>query len=265
MRWFITGCSSGLGNTLATRLAEDGEHVVATARKPETLAALTARYPHTVISVPLDVRDPDACAAALDVAYARFGGVDVLVNNAGYGQFGAIEEVTDEQLADQFATNLQGPWRLLRLILPRWRHSGGGRALFVSSVAGTMPFPGLSAYTASKFALEGMAESLAQEAAHFGVKVSILQCGAFATPYGRHLTAPDRHVSVYDQAYGDMLDGMRHLESLPQANPPAVFVDAVRRVAAMAEPPLRVPVGADAPGFLTAALERRLKELRVEA
>ncbi|WP_051365992.1 SDR family oxidoreductase [Hamadaea tsunoensis] len=262
MRWFITGCSSGLGRALAEGLAADGEHIVATARRPEVLADLVARYPDTVLAVPLDVRDAYACENAVATAINGLGGIDVLVNNAGYGQFGAVEEVTDEQLADQFATNVYGPWRLTRLVLPHWRERGTGRALFVSSVAGTMPFPGLSAYTASKFALEGMAESLAQEAGPLGVKVSILQCGGFATPYGKHLTEPGLHARVYDQAYGGMLDAMRNLEVLPQINQPSVFVDAVRKVVTTAQPALRVPVGLDAPGALTAALEARLKELR---
>jgi len=259
LRWLVTGCSSGVGRALARRLADEGEQVLATARRPETMDDLKGR--DNVEIAELDVRDETQCAAAVRLAAHRFGGIDVLVNNAGYGQFGAVEEVSGEQLRAQFETNVFGPWRLVKLVMPHWRAQGGGRALFVSSIAGFTPFPGLSAYTASKFALEGMAESLAQEAAHLGVRVTILQLGTFDTKYGSSIVPPAEPVDEYAQAYGDMREALRNFEKLPGPNDPAVFADVALRVARLENPPLRVPVGPDAERYLTAALEQRAKEL----
>jgi NAD(P)-dependent dehydrogenase (short-subunit alcohol dehydrogenase family) len=259
-RWLITGCSSGLGRALAIRLAEAGERVVATARRPETLDDLADRYAHTLVTGALDVRDPAQCTAAVDLAIDRFGGVDVLVNNAGYGQFGAVEEVSDAELAAQFETNVFGPWRLTRTVLPLWREQGSGHAIFVSSLAGFMPFPGLSAYTASKFALEGLAESLAQEAAHLGVKVTILQAGGFATLYGDSVIEPDVHVSDYAPIIDGMLAGLRVLREIPAINQPSLFAEVVYRLAGMQSPPLRLPVGPDAESYLSAVYAARMQE-----
>ncbi|MEV4410443.1 SDR family oxidoreductase [Catellatospora sp. NPDC049609] len=259
-RWLVTGCSTGLGRALVERLAERGERVLATARRPGTLDDLAARFPDNLAVHPLDVRDPDSCAAAVAAAADRYGGIDVLVNNAGYGQFGAVEEVSDAELAAQFATNVYGPWRLTRLVLPLWRAQGGGHAVFVSSVAGMVPFPGLAAYTASKFALEGLAESLAQEAAHLGVRVTIVQPGGFTTRYGVSAELPRSRVDAYDPVSGPMLAGMRAMHDNPALNPPELFAEAVHRVAGLAEPPLRLPVGEDAGQFLSMALTARTKE-----
>lgn len=259
-RWLVTGCSTGLGRALVERLAQAGERVVATARRPETLADLAARYPDTVLTLALDVCDPVACAAVVTAAANRFGGVDVLVNNAGYGQCGAVEEVSDGELAAQFATNVYGPWRLARLVLPLWRAQGGGHAVFVSSIAGLVPFPGLAAYTASKFALEGVAESLAQESAHLGVKVTIVQPGGFSTLYGESAAMPSRRVGAYEQVEGPMIEGLRGMHGNPELNPPELFAEAVHRLVDLPEPPLRLPVGEDAGQFLAMALAARTKE-----
>ena len=259
-RWLVTGCSTGLGRALVERLAQAGERVVATARRPETLADLADRHPDTVSALPLDVCDPVACAAVVAAAAERFGGVDVLVNNAGYGQCGAVEEVSDGELEAQFATNVFAPWRLARLVLPLWRAQGGGHAVFVSSVAGAVPFPGLAAYTASKFALEGLAESLAQESAHLGVKVTIVQPGGFSTAYGTSggPAAPARGRLRAGRGSDDR--GTAGMHGNPALNPPELFAEAVHRLAGLAEPPLRLPIGEDAGQFLTMALAARTKE-----
>lgn len=259
-RWLVTGCSTGLGRALVERLAQAGERVVATARRPETLADLADRHPDTVLALPLDVCDPVSCAAAVAAAAERFGGVDVLVNNAGYGQCGAVEEVSDGELESQFATNVFAPWRLARLVLPLWRAQGGGHAVFVSSVAGAVPFPGLAAYTASKFALEGLAESLAQESAHLGVKVTIVQPGGFSTLYGASAALPRQRLDAYAPVAGPMIAGLRGMHGNPALNPPELFAEVVHRLAGLAEPPLRLPIGEDAGQFLTMALAARTKE-----
>jgi NAD(P)-dependent dehydrogenase (short-subunit alcohol dehydrogenase family) len=207
----------------------------------------------------LDVREPSHCEAAVCLAVQRFGGIDVLVNNAGYGQFGVTEELSDEEVAAQFDTNVFGPWRLTRLVLPLWRRQGGGHAIFTSSLSGCMPFPGLSAYTASKFALEGMAESLAQETAHLGVKVTILQLGGFTTSYGDKAIEPTRKIEAYQPVVSDMLAMLRALGSNPDLSPPSHFAEVVQRVAALPDPPLRLPFGTAARDYIDTLLTDRRK------
>lgn len=255
-RWLITGCSSGLGHALASHLVREGAQVLATARDVSGLD-----FPHVQR---LDVRDPDQCEAAVKAAADRFGGIDVLVNNAGYGQFGVVEEVSDAELAAQMDTNLYGPWRLTRLVLPLWRAQGGGHAVFVSSLSGSMPFPGIAAYTASKFALEGMAESLAQETAHLGVKVTILQLGGFATAYGKKAADPAVRIPAYAPVVDDMLAMFRGLEQNPDVSRPSLFGETVARLAAMPEPPLRLAFGEGAKEYLGAALTARRQVLDFE-
>ncbi|MBV1853000.1 SDR family oxidoreductase [Catellatospora tritici] len=258
-RWLVTGCSTGLGRALAQRLAQEGEQVLATARDPRTLADLADRHPE-LITAALDVRDPDQCAAAVATAQSAFGGIDVLVNNAGFGQFGTVEEVSDAEVHGQFETNVYGPWRLTRLVLPLFRAQGHGHAIFVGSVAGQVPFPGLSAYTASKFAVEGLAETLAAEVAHLGVRVTLVQPGGFATSYGSSTILPEQRVDAYEPVAGPMLTGIRTMNENPAINSPELFADTVFHVAGMANPPLRVPVGPDAREYLGAAYTARTKE-----
>ncbi|MEU7995001.1 SDR family oxidoreductase [Micromonospora sp. NPDC049060] len=259
-RWLITGCSSGLGQALAARLAAEGEQVLATARRPETLDALVARYPGNVVAAALDVRDPAQCVAAVARAVDAFGGVDVLVNNAAYGQFGTFEEVSDAELAAQFDTNVFGPWRLTRAVLPLWRAQRHGHAVFVSSVAGMVPFPGLAAYTASKFAVEGAAESLAAEAGHLGVKVTILQPGGFATGYSANLVMPEQRIPEYTPVSDGLLGALRSMNAKIEVNSPELFADVVWRLSQLESPPLRLPVGPDSETFLEAAYDARRSE-----
>ncbi|MEV6373782.1 SDR family oxidoreductase [Micromonospora musae] len=259
-RWLVTGCSSGLGRALVARLAAEGEQVVATARRPEALADLSARYPGNLVTAALDVRIPAQCAAAVERAVGAFGGVDVLVNNAAYGQFGTFEEVSDAELAGQFETNLFGPWRLTRAVLPLWRAQGAGHAIFVSSVAGTVPFPGLAAYNASKSALEGAAETLAAEAGHVGVKVTILQPGGFATGYSANLAIAETRIADYTPVSDGMLGALRAMNSNAEINPPELFADVVWRLSRLETPPLRLPVGPDTEAFLEASYDARRSE-----
>jgi NAD(P)-dependent dehydrogenase (short-subunit alcohol dehydrogenase family) len=234
--------------------------VLATARDVTALARLRDRGPHVAVSS-LDVGEPRQCAAAVSMAVERFGGVDVLVNNAGYGQFGVVEEVSDAELAAQFDTNVYGPWRLVREVLPLWRGQGGGHAIFSSSLSGSMAFPGLSAYTASKFALEGLAEALAAEASQFGVKVTILQLGGFATPYGSKLREPARRIDAYDPVAAGMLATLRATDGNPRLSPPSLFAEVVSRLAELPDPPLRLPFGTSAVEYLDAVLTSRRAQL----
>lgn len=259
-RWLITGCSTGLGRALAEAVAASGQQVLATARRPETLEDLRDAYPRTLATCALDVRDPDDCHNAVHAATARFGGIDVLVNNAGYGHFGAVEEVTDAELAAQFATNLFAPWRLTRLVLPQMRAQGHGDIVMVSSTAGRLAYPGLGAYTAAKYALEGMVDALSQELSGTGVHVVAVEPGCFATEWGTTLTESE-HLDAYRDVTAPMLGGFRAMKQLPMANPPALFAAEVLRLIASDDRPTRLPVGEDAWQAMLDAAQRQLAAL----
>ncbi len=253
-RWLVTGCSTGLGRALAENLARTGELALVTARNPRTLHDLAEANSDHILTAPLDVRDDQQCQAAVDLATHRFGGVDVLVNNAGYGQFGSVEEVSDQQIRDQLETNLLGAWRLLRMVLPQWRERRSGHAILVSSLSGSMPLPGLSAYTASKFALEGLGASLANDTTHLGIKTTILQLGAFTTDYGKSLAEPATRIADYAPAEEGMLTAIRNVAEYDLSSSPQLFALLVRKLVDMDQPPLHAPFGRDVEVYLSEAL-----------
>jgi NAD(P)-dependent dehydrogenase (short-subunit alcohol dehydrogenase family) len=244
-RWFITGCSTGLGRALALAVAAAGERVVATARKPEALEELRAAYPDQVTVGALDVRDPAACLDAVRLATDRLGGIDVLVNNAGFGQLGTVEEIGDPELAAQLDTNLFGPWRLTRLFLPHFRAQGAGDIVMVSSTAARIAYPGMSAYVASKFALEGLVEALSVELAGTGVNVVSVQPGGFATEWGTSALDPLHRVTAYEPVVGPMYAGVRAMKRLPEVSSPELFASEVLRLVTGDRRPLRLPIGED--------------------
>ncbi|MFJ9521165.1 SDR family oxidoreductase [Kitasatospora sp. NPDC101801] len=250
-RWLITGCSSGLGLALAEAVAAAGDTVLATARKPASLAELSRRHPDRVLTAALDIRDQAQVDDAVALAADRLGGLDVLVNNAGSGLFGAVEEVSDEELRDQLETLVVGPWRLVRAVLPLFRAQRSGHVVNVSSLAGRMAFPGLGAYVTGKYALEGMSQALAAEVGPFGIRVSVIEPGGFATRYGAAIAETARRVPVYTEPLEPMREAMRQLEHTPGLNRPELFAELVRRlVAAEQDTPLRIPAGPDAYAFL---------------
>ncbi|WP_225813475.1 SDR family oxidoreductase [Streptomyces spinosus] len=251
-RWLVTGCSSGLGRALAGAAAQAGDLVIATARRPASLNDLADRYPDRVSAVALDVCDAEQCEAAVAHAVDRFGGVDVLVNNAGAGLFGAVEEVSDEELRAQLEVLTVAPWRLTRLVLPLMRRQGHGHVVNVSSIAGRMGLPGLSAYVTGKYALEGMSQALAAEVAPFGIRVHAVEPGGFATRYGTSLTEAAGRIEAYAQSTGEVEAGLRGMPGNPGLSRPAVFARHVLRLVASPTAPLRVPIGADAYDFLEA-------------
>ncbi|MEU6213239.1 SDR family oxidoreductase [Streptomyces sp. NPDC090085] len=253
-RWLVTGCSSGLGRALAAAAARAGDELAVTARKTADLEELAAAWPGRVVPVPLELRDAASCAEAVRIAADRLGGIDVLVNNAGVGLFGAVEEVSDSELRDQLETLVVGPWRLTRLVLPLMRAQGHGHIVNVSSVVGRMAFPGLGAYVAGKHALEGMSQALAVEAAPHNIRVTVLEPGMFATRYGTSMAEARRRVPAYDGTNREMLEGARGLAENPGTGRPEDFAAHVLDiVAAGAATPLRIPVGEDAYGYLDEA------------
>ncbi|WP_051816930.1 SDR family oxidoreductase [Kitasatospora sp. NRRL B-11411] len=260
-RWLVTGCSSGLGLALARAVAAGGDRIVATSRGASPLDALAARFPGRVVPARLELRSAADCAAAVELARERLGGVDVLVNNAGVGLFGAVEEVSDAELREQLEVLAVAPWRLARLVLPLMRAQGGGHVVNVSSVGGRMAFPGLGAYVAGKFALEGMSLALAAEAAPFGVRVTVVEPGGFATSYGNSLAETAVKLPEYGRTLEPMHRALRGMAGDAELNRPEAFAELVLRAVAAPAGPVRVPVGLDAYAMVEAALAGEAAEL----
>jgi NAD(P)-dependent dehydrogenase (short-subunit alcohol dehydrogenase family) len=193
--WFITGASSGFGAAFARVALERGANIVATARSAAPLAELAASAPGRVLALAFDVTESGAADRAVSAALARFGRIDVLVNSAGYGIVGAVEETPEAELRAQMETNFFGAVALTRAVLPHMRARRSGAIVNLSSLGGQLSFAGFSAYSASKFALEGFSEALAQEVAPFGIKVLIVEPGAFRTRFAggalKHMLAAE--------------------------------------------------------------------------
>jgi len=243
--WFITGTSSGFGRAFAEHAIAQGHNVVATARRVHALADLVAQAPERVLAVALDVDVAGAAEAAVDAAVARFGRIDVLVNNAGFGVVGALEETPDAELRAIFDTNFFGAMAVTRAALPVLRGQRGGAIVNISSLGGQLSFAGFSAYSATKFALEGASEALAQEVAPFGIKVLIVEPGQFRTQLAG---AGMRHMPEL-AAYAATVGGTRtfaHGMHQTQAGDPRKAAAAIERALAAPSTPLRLQLGGDA-------------------
>jgi NAD(P)-dependent dehydrogenase (short-subunit alcohol dehydrogenase family) len=259
--WFITGSSTGFGRSLVEAVLKHGDRVVATARKPEQLDDLIRQHPEAVKAVSLDVTDPNAVQAAVKAALDAFGRVDVLVNNAGYGAVGAIEEVSDEAIHRQFDTNVFGALNVTRALLPTLRQQRSGHILNLSSVGGLVSFPGSGIYCATKFALEAISEALAKEVEALGIKVTIVEPGAFRTDFnGRSLAAPETFIDDYASISGAMLQWLKDMDG-KQPGDPDKAAAAMIQVVESDKPPLRLALGADAVGAIDAKLESVKAEL----
>ncbi|WP_046245391.1 oxidoreductase [Hymenobacter terrenus] len=244
--WFITGCSSGFGRALAEAVIAHGDHLVATARRLSTIADLVAQAPHRVLTLALDVTKPDSVQVAIAAAITRFNVIDVLVNNAGYGLQGAIEEISDAEARQQFETNVFGVWNVLRAALPHLRQAGGGHILNFSSIAGQRASPGLGGYSASKFAVEGLSEALAQEVAPLGIRVTLVEPGGFRTDWaGRSMVWAAHEIKEYAATSGRLRQGLKGFHGR-QAGDPARAAQALLALVELPEPPLRLPLGPDA-------------------
>jgi NAD(P)-dependent dehydrogenase (short-subunit alcohol dehydrogenase family) len=255
--WFITGASRGLGLALTRAAVEAGDAVVATARDPEAVRrALGAAVPdERLLPVALDVTDPRAVEAAVAAAVARFGRLDVVVNNAGTGLLGAIEETSDAEVRSLFEVNFFGALAVTRAVLPILRRQGSGHLLMVTSLGGfTQPIPGWGIYGASKFALEGLAESLVHEVGPLGVAVTIVEPGSLRTDF---LSAESVRIVPELDAYAETVGRIRAFardHDGEQTGDPARAAAAILRVVELADPPLRLPLGSDALGAIEAKL-----------
>jgi NAD(P)-dependent dehydrogenase (short-subunit alcohol dehydrogenase family) len=254
--WFITGASSGFGLAFAEYALSQGFNVVATARTPARLAALSDRALVHELDVTRD-GDPEAAVAA---AVAKFGRIDVLVNNAGYGIVGAFEETCDADLRAQLETNFFGAARVTRAVLPQMRAQRNGAIVNMSSLGGQLSFGGFSAYSASKFALEGLSEALALELAPFGIKVMIVEPGAFRTGFAADAL---KHMPMMD-AYRDIVGGTRAFAKgmdQTQDGDPAKAARAIHQALRAEATPLRLQLGADSVSSIRAHAERLLADL----
>jgi NAD(P)-dependent dehydrogenase (short-subunit alcohol dehydrogenase family) len=244
--WFITGCSTGFGFELAQQVLGRGDKAVLTARQPEKLQGLVAKFRDKAIALPLDVTDPAIIEQTVAEAEAHFGRIDVLVNNAGYGYFSAIEEGEDEEIRRQFETNVFGLYSVTRRILPGMRAKRNGHIVNVSSIGGLMAFPATGYYHASKFAVEGFSESLSLEVAPLGIKVTIVEPGRFRTDWaGRSMIESKTLIDDYAETAGARRKAA-HEYSGTQPGDPARGAAAIISVVDAAEPPLRLLLGSDA-------------------
>lgn len=246
LNWFITGCDSGMGYAFAEVALEHGETVVATARDVANLSELATRFGARLIALELDVTRPDQIAGAVAEAERRTGGIDVLVNNAGYGLIGVAEETSPDEYRPLFEVNFFGLAEVTRAVLPGMRSRGRGHILNTSSSGGYAASPGFAFYAATKYAVEGFSDALAQEVAVFGIKVTILEPGSIRTRFAGHALQRPRHpIAAYQSgALKATLDRMNARDG-KQPNDPRKVGQALLKIVRMADPPGRLPLGAD--------------------
>ncbi|MEX5719387.1 SDR family oxidoreductase [Geodermatophilus maliterrae] len=258
--WLITGASRGFGREWTIAALERGDTVAATARDTTTLDDLVAQFGDAVLPIALDVDDRDAVFAAVARAHDHFGRLDVVVNNAGYGQFGMVEEVSEAEARAQFDTNVLGALFVTQAALPYLRAQGSGHVLQVSSIGGISAFPNIGIYNASKWALEALSQSLAAEVADFGIKVTIIEPGAYSTDWGG---ASARHATP-DPAYDTFREKAAEQRRARAGDPgdPVATRAAVLRVVDAEDPPLRVFFGDGPLAIATRDYESRLATWR---
>ncbi len=256
--WFITGTSRGFGREWAIAALDRGDKVAATARDIASLDDLAAKYGDAILPIQLDVTDRDADFAAVTQARDHFGRLDVIVNNAGYGQFGMVEEISEQEIRAQLETNLLGALWVTQGALPHLREQGSGHILQVSSIGGISAFLNTGAYHASKWALEGLSQSLAQEVDGFGIKVTLIEPGLstdWAGPSAKHATELPAYEPVRQQAV------QKRAKRFTPGDPVATR-GAVLRLVDSPSPPLRLFLGEAPLGIATADYESRLATWR---
>lgn len=256
--YLVTGASRGLGREIARAVLENSDQLVAGARKPSDLDDLAAAYGDRIRVVALDVTDAHAAEAAVRTALGAFGRLDVVVNNAGYANLAAVEDVTIEDFRAQIDTNLLGVVNVTKAALPVLRGQGGGHIVQISSVGGRMATAGLSAYQSAKWAVGGFSSVLAQEVAPLGIKVTVLEPGGMRTDWaGSSMSVPP--ISTPYQATVGAMAAM-HDGAATMAGDPAKVAQVVLQIADMDEPPLRLLLGSDAYTYGTAAGRRLLEQ-----
>lgn len=239
--WFITGTSRGFGREWAIAALDRGDKVTATARNIATLDDLVAKYGDAILPIELDVTDRAAAFAAVRRAHERFGRLDVVVNNAGYGHFGMIEEVTEDEIRAQLETNVLGALWVTQAALPYLREQGSGHILQVSSIGGVSAFMNTGAYHASKWALEGFSQSLSQEVAGFGIKVTLIEPAGYSTDWSGSSAKHSAPLPAYDPVRDEAARTRTQRYSTP--GDPVATRDAILRIVDSDNPPLRLFLG----------------------
>jgi NAD(P)-dependent dehydrogenase (short-subunit alcohol dehydrogenase family) len=263
--WFITGVSSGFGRQLTDQLLERGDRVVGTVRDTGKVADLLERYPETFHVEVLDVTDAAAIREVVERSFAQLGRIDVVISNAGYGLFGAAEELTDKQIDHMIATNLVGSIQLIRAVLSHLRAQGGGRIIQISSYGGQVAFPGNSMYHATKWGIEGFVESVAQEVASFGIGMTIVEPGGARTEFRYGSAQVAKLMPIYDEtpahSFLRMLDPKNSLAPGDPARMAARIIESVDVDPA----PLRMVLGSQALESTLATLRKRIASFEAQS
>jgi NAD(P)-dependent dehydrogenase (short-subunit alcohol dehydrogenase family) len=260
--WFITGTSSGIGRELAEEALAQGYRVVATARKPEVLQDLVEKYLETALAVKLDVTNKEDVKNSLDEAIDKFGRIDVVVNNAGYGLIGSIEEPEDEQIRQQFETNVFGVLNVLRGVLPTFRSQKSGHVINISSGLGFFAYPSYGYYSATKFALQGLSESLAKETAHLGIKVTIAEPGGTRTDFGKGVIKAENLLTEDYPTTTGFINLLAEADG-KQLSDPNKIAKILIEIAEAENPPLHLPLGEDSYNGIVAQLEKINNEISI--
>ena len=241
--WFITGCSTGFGRELAIAVLAKGYHCVVTARNPKQVEDIAADHGDKALVLELDVTDKDEVASSVKAAEEMFGGIDVLVNNAGIGYFGAVEESDEAEVRRMFEINFWGLSGMTRAVLPGMRRRRSGHIVNISSVGGLNAIPALAYYNATKFAVEGFSEALSKEVAHLGIKVTLVEPSGFRTDWaGRSAKDVKDPIPDYAESAGQYHRNLR-AGSGKQPGDPAKAAEAIIKVVNSPEPPLRLLLG----------------------
>lgn len=261
--WFITGTSAGIGRELAETALEKGYKVVATARKPEVLKDLAEKHPETVLTLKLDVTNKTDVAEAINKTIEKFGKIDVVVNNAGYGLIGAVEEPSDEQIRQQFETNFFGVLNVVRGVLPTLREQKSGHIINVSSGLGFFAFPSYGYYSATKFAVQGLSDALAQETAHLGIKVTIAEPGGTKTDFIKGVAQPENTLPDEYPTTANLFETFTNTSNSEglQLSDPRRVAEVLIEIAEEENPPLHLPLGADSYNGIQAHLDKLSKEI----
>ncbi|MBD2489466.1 oxidoreductase [Aulosira sp. FACHB-615] len=256
--WFITGCSSGFGRALAETVLEKGEIVVLTARNPQKLEDLATSFPEQTLALQLDVTKPEQVRESVKNALARFGRIDILVNNAGCEVAGILEEVSDDAIRRQFETNFFGVIDMLRVVIPYMRQQRSGHILNISSAACFMSGAGGGIYISSKLALEGISGSLANEVAHLGIKVTMVEPGAFSTDFfNKSHVLVETKIPEYQPIIKDMSQWIKDVkeQKIKLIGDPKKAALAMIKAVDSEVPPLRLALGSDAVETIDGALQ----------
>lgn len=261
--WFITGSSTGFGRSLAEAVLKHGDRLVATARNPEQLDDLVKQFPDSVKTIRLDITQPQMVREAVEAAVEMFGRIDVLVNNAGYGLIGALEEVSDEQIRRNFDTNLFGSISVMRAVLPIMRQQQSGHIINMSATAGFSNELGFSIYGGTKFALEGVSEAVYGEVRPLGIKVTIVEPGPFRTDFaGRSLDRAAISMEAYQGTVGKFVQFLNQFEeSRTQPGDPDKAAEAIIQIVNTENPPLRLVLGQYSYRKFRAKIESLTQEL----